>query len=221
MDEPIRAQVSEQSLKDEANAANRLLEDAQKGHPLAAERLQFTNNIAGQVANRFTELDTSDNNFLGKHELQAAAKSIPGAQVLLNNYDQITPLYYDHLNAYKTTISQDYLGISKGDLAGLKAVTSNNYGDLTSLARSNALDTLPGRAGFIVGGVTAGTSAIAGFVGLCAPRAGLVGLGVGLGIVGAGYLAGYYMEKGHLDNLRNKISNDNSLDGLILSARSK
>jgi hypothetical protein len=245
MDHAVPAQ-NDGAFKDTVNAARQLFEDAhfkaqanipssaeqgkaaEKGNEPSAsravnaeDRLQFASKTAAQLSERFTQLDTSDNGFLGKHELNEANKTIPATQVILKHYDDIIPLYYDHLNAYKSTISQDHLGVSKGDLKGLAAVTSNNHDDLLAYARSQALDTFPGRAGFILGGVTAGTSAVAGFVGLCERRTGLIGLGIGLGVMAAGGIAGYYQQKNSLESLRDKIGKDNSLDSLIFSDRLK
>lgn len=196
------------------------IDDAKIFKPVSAEdRLQIVSKAACEALQRFEQLDTSDNKYLGKHELANAAKSGASTELLLKYYDNITPLYYDYVPTGRRRIGQDYLGVSKNDLEVFKSLTSKNPEDIDAMAKRLAIRTGPGELGVLLGGVGASSAAIMSWAGIVSRRQGLIGAGIGLGLAGAGLLVGYRQEKEHLQNLRHQISHDTSLDLNVFKAR--
>ncbi len=210
------------------DAVHKLLEDARKAleeqqkpkQPREAtpdpapvseeERLKYVYEASSRVLSNFSALDTTDNGFLGKHELESA-RGNSDATALLHLYPRITPLHFDGIQTRYKWISQDHLGISQGDLTELKAITSSNPSDRANYLSSKTW--AHAGPGVLLGGVvaTAGTLfATNGF-----RRPGLIGIGVGLGIGALSWSLSRWSATEEFEEKRSSFSKDTTLDYLI------
>ncbi|MBY0546894.1 MAG: hypothetical protein K2W95_06355 [Candidatus Obscuribacterales bacterium] len=179
-------------------------------------RLKFLHEASRSLQGRFSIVDTSDNGFLGQHELNTAFHSNISIGAMLNHYPLITSLHADGFHAHnRHWISNDHLGISDRDLRALQDITSSNPADRSRFVSQRALSYIgPG----LLGGGMAGTAVML-FAANGSRYRGLIGLGVGAGIAALSYLQGRQEAVDLYVGTRGKLANDTRIDFFIRQGR--
>jgi hypothetical protein len=243
MDQIMRLQTDAE-LKDAIKTANQLLEEtpfrtsttktvknmptatveagSSSPAPVRADgRLNLIYRTAAQFSSTLNDSGWPAQTFLAKQELEQTIETTPAANALLSNYGAIIDLHDDDTYLHRDTLRTNQLGISKGDLQGLMAVTDRDHNALLDYAQQHKFETKSGKAGLYLGGFTASMSAILGFTEAMSARSSLIGAVLGLGAIVIGGMIGYYNRKSELEDLRSKFGNDSSLDTLIINEKNK
>lgn len=174
-------------------------------------RLKYLHEASRSLQSRFSKLDTTDNSFLGQHELTTAFHSDTSIGALQFHYPLITSLHADGFYANRRRwISNDHLGVSGHDLQALQDITSSNPADRARFLSNRAWSySAPGVLGGGIIGTVGTLFATSGY------RRGWIGLGAGLGIAALSYGLGRWKAVDEYDGTRSKLSKDTGIDLFI------
>lgn len=178
-------------------------------------RLKFLHDTSRSLQSRFFKFDTSDNSFLGQHELTTAFHSDIRFGAIKLHYPLITSLHADGFHANRRRwISNDHLGISRDDLQALQDITSSNPADRARFLSQRAWNySAPGVLGGGIIGTVGTLFAASGY------RSGWIGIGAGMGIAALSYGLGRWKAVNEYDGTRSTLSKETGIDLFIRPGR--
>lgn len=178
-------------------------------------RLKYLHEASRSLQSRFSKLDTTDNSFLGQHELTTAFHSDISIGAIKFHYPLITSLHADGFYANRRRwISNDHLGISRDDLQALQDITSSNPADRARFLSQRAWNySAPGVLGGGIIGTVGTLFAASGY------RSGWIGIGAGMGIAALSYGLGRWKAVNEYDGTRSTLSKETGIDLFVRPGR--
>jgi hypothetical protein len=225
----------------DTNHLDRLLEDAHSKPPVPAsldskklvvtaeERLQHLHEASTNLLAKFSEVDASKDDYLGRSELERYSSTQSGLSSLLHHYSRITDLHDENpvqtlvdslpspsrRSSYRAVRYRYDYGMSQSDLESFKLLTSSNPDDRsTFISRSTWNHATPGLIG---GGLVAGVGTFLLTQGM--RRAGLAGVGLGLAVGAASWGISRWNAGNDYESKRLDLSTNMSVDAEILRRR--